>query len=661
MKQKITLMIFACLITSHLAKAQNTFPSTGAVGIGTTTPNASSILDITSINKGLLVPRMTQAQKGAIVSPATSLLVYQTDFGKGFYYYTGSAWASLGVKGLNNNIFIGQSAGEDNSTAKGNIGFGKGALKKNTSRSNLIAIGDSALYTNGVGVNSSFQANYNTAVGAKALRNNTVGAWNTAYGYMALYSNTTADYNTAFGSEALQSATYGVGNTAVGYHTLQKTNGFYNVAVGKDALNSNTSGSDNVAIGKEALFNNETRSGNIAIGSLALYSNETGVANSYEAINNVAVGFEALTDNSTGFNNTGIGYFALHRNDVGFNNTAIGSYAINSNTSGFYNVAIGDNTMVQNTTGSQNTALGHSTMVGNVTGTYNTCVGAYSGMSDALTNSTVVGNNAYVTTSNAIAVGNTSVGSIKGQVGFTTFSDARIKKNVIENVPGLSFINELRPVTYHYDIHKQNEMLGVKDNGDWAGKYDIEQVTFTGFLAQEVDAAAKKLGYDFSGIDKSENLLGLRYAEFTVPLVKAVQELDGKNQVLENENSLLKNKMIALENTVAEMKNCIESLCNNTPLKSGSTVSPKTKNSLQVNPNPSVGKINVAYSLEIPSVNSLLKVTNENGKLLKSVPLNNTSTGNIEINMDNYANGKYLLQLISNNNEVLTQSFIINK
>src|SRR5262249_41625375 len=68
---------------------------TGSVGIGTTTPDASSLLEIRSTSKGVLVPRMTQAQRNAIVTPATGLLVYQTNKTPGFYYYNGSSWSSV--------------------------------------------------------------------------------------------------------------------------------------------------------------------------------------------------------------------------------------------------------------------------------------------------------------------------------------------------------------------------------------------------------------------------------------------------------------------------------------------------------------------------------------------------------------------------------------
>src|SRR6187402_2149566 len=67
------------------------------VGIGTTSPDASSMLDLTSIAKGFLAPRMSSAQRTAIETPATGLLVYQTDLTAGFYYYNGTAWVAYGA------------------------------------------------------------------------------------------------------------------------------------------------------------------------------------------------------------------------------------------------------------------------------------------------------------------------------------------------------------------------------------------------------------------------------------------------------------------------------------------------------------------------------------------------------------------------------------
>jgi hypothetical protein len=70
-----------------------------------------------------------------------------------------------------------------------------------------------------------------------------------------------------------------------------------------------------------------------------------------------------------------------------------------------------------------------------------------------------------------------------------------------------------------------------KDTANWQGKYDIEKERMTGFLAQDVEEAARQSGYDFSGLVKPKNendLYSLRYSDFVVPLVKAAQELSQK-------------------------------------------------------------------------------------------------------------------------------------
>lgn len=61
--------------------------------LGATTPDNSAMLDIVSTNKGLLIPRMGLANRPA--SPATGLLIYQTDNTPGFYYYNGTAWVAV--------------------------------------------------------------------------------------------------------------------------------------------------------------------------------------------------------------------------------------------------------------------------------------------------------------------------------------------------------------------------------------------------------------------------------------------------------------------------------------------------------------------------------------------------------------------------------------
>jgi hypothetical protein len=90
--------------TATAAQAQNN------VGVGTTTPDASAVLDASSTTQGMLVPRMTSTQRLAVKDPATNkpatgLLVYQTDAPAGFYFYNGTAWTSLSGGGSTSTFY----------------------------------------------------------------------------------------------------------------------------------------------------------------------------------------------------------------------------------------------------------------------------------------------------------------------------------------------------------------------------------------------------------------------------------------------------------------------------------------------------------------------------------------------------------------------------
>ncbi len=83
----ITLMLFTAL-------------SYAQVGINTNTPDTSSALEIESTTGGILIPRMTEIQRDAIVSPASGLMIYQTNETSGFYFYNGTLWTKIdGVAG----------------------------------------------------------------------------------------------------------------------------------------------------------------------------------------------------------------------------------------------------------------------------------------------------------------------------------------------------------------------------------------------------------------------------------------------------------------------------------------------------------------------------------------------------------------------------------
>ena len=84
MKSNLLNCIALLLLTCNQLIAQNTFPASGNVGIGTASPVSSALLEIRSTSQGMLVPRMTKAQRDVIVAPVKGLLIFQTNSTKGF-------------------------------------------------------------------------------------------------------------------------------------------------------------------------------------------------------------------------------------------------------------------------------------------------------------------------------------------------------------------------------------------------------------------------------------------------------------------------------------------------------------------------------------------------------------------------------------------------
>jgi len=187
-----------------------------------------------------------------------------------------------------------------------------------------------------------------------------------------------------------------------------------------------------------------------------------------------------------------------------------------------------------NVTGSGNTAVGSGAFAANFLvdgdlGNDNTAIGDSADMSTTgLNNAMVLGAGAIVDASNKVRIGNTAVTVIEGQVPFTTPSDGRFKFNIREDVKGLDFILKLRPVTYQFNTKMQdNFMRGVMSEGTPVAYDEAMMVRRTGFIAQEVEKAAKMTGYDFDGLKiprTEKEYYSLSYASFVVPLVKAVQE-----------------------------------------------------------------------------------------------------------------------------------------
>ncbi len=121
---KKNLIIVGLFLTSQM------FAQTG---IGTTAPNASAKLEIASTDKGLLIPRMTSAQRGLISLPANGLLVYQTDGVIGFYVNSGTS-ASPSWLRINTDW---TKSGNDISFTTGNVSLSGNLAGGNSSSSNI--------------------------------------------------------------------------------------------------------------------------------------------------------------------------------------------------------------------------------------------------------------------------------------------------------------------------------------------------------------------------------------------------------------------------------------------------------------------------------------------------------------------------------------------
>lgn len=227
-------------------------------------------------------------------------------------------------------------------------------------------------------------------------------------------------------------------NTAVGASALVINTGTYNCAVGYQALSGNTSGNENASVGWLSLNANTTGSYSTALGAAALFQNTTGS-------NNTAIGDRSLFSNTTASSNTAVGYQAGYT-ATGAGNTLIGMQSAQPLTTGSYNTMLGfytGNGSVNTTTGSYNILIGAGA---------NTNAGGDS-------NSITIGNNNSTggTTGKGSSTGfiNPNGGGVYQGNNSTTWSvtsDQRLKKNIVDNTVGLTAINGIKVRNFEYRL-----------------------------------------------------------------------------------------------------------------------------------------------------------------------------------------------------------------
>jgi hypothetical protein len=394
-----------------------------AVNNAGSAPHASAMLDVSSTNKGLLIPGVSLtniASASPVTSPANGLLIWNTNSlvtggsGIGFYYWDGARWQSLlsdntgwrvaGNAGTNPAIhFIGTTDNQPLLFKVNNFHAGKIDPPMNN-----LFLGTGA----GISI-SGANAKRNTFVGDSAGYNNTTISNNSFFGYRAGHENINGFGNSFFGSQAGSKLVTGNYNSFFGHNAGRDNIGTGNSFFGDNAGLANF-GSNNSIFGRSAGSNNLNGTQNSFFGSSAGDFGTTGSRNAF-------FGYSAGALNE-GDKNNFMGYNCGLFNDLGHHNNFLGSYAGWQNNNGNFNVYVGDSSGFLSG-GSFNTLLGSRTNTGSTFGI------------STVSNSTAIGYLAQVDADNSVVLGaingvNGAATDIKVGIG-TTAPDYKL--HVVNN------------------------------------------------------------------------------------------------------------------------------------------------------------------------------------------------------------------------------------
>lgn len=580
----------------------NTGTTNGVNFLGTTDAQ-----DIDIRTNNVLRARLTQKSQLEILNSGASIFIGEQagendDLSANQNIYIGHQAGFSSTVGYNN-VAIGYHSGENLTTARLNTFVGHQSGQANTTGISNIFIGSSAGLVNTTGLQNTYiggfsgsnnisggqntfigfqsgwfnTASGNTFMGTQSGARNTTGDANCYLGYFSGYNNTTARRNVYLGYESGRDGMTGNDNVYLGYRSARYATSSQNVAIGFESMGGRNAGGarnffSSVAIGYRSMVSAETGSQNVAVGHRTLEENASS--------NNTAIGFQAMRDNTRSNANTALGSSALgimsfdnggsiyngYNTAIGFNalnqnqpttnnnanyNTALGARALEDNTQGIGNTATGYRATRYLTTGDYNISMGYETGEALTIGNRNTIIGYHANMSaGTFSNAMALGADAVTDGNNRVRIGATTVTSIGGQVGWTTFSDKRFKKDINDNdIVGLDFIMKLKPVSYRYNVSNIDKFHQVSDSVLSTRDYSsIKNKRFVGLMAQDVAEVAQDVGFiSFSGVDEPSDsdygTYGIRYAEFVIPLIKAVQEQQIQIEILKEQNELLLEKI----------------------------------------------------------------------------------------------------------------------
>lgn len=425
-----------------------------------------------------------------------------------------------------------------------------------------------------------------TAIGTSAGKECTTTSGSTFIGAQAGRLSTTSNYVTAIGSQAGYSG--GDSGTYIGAESGENATGTANVCVGAKSGRQLTTGDRNILIGNYAGSNGDAPVNGIQTGSnnIVLQTEQGVTSDAVDTSQNVFIGSglgklsfgdpttqgkNVVIGHDAGSEAVGVGQNVIIGKDAA--KTAdgcsmavvigVGAAALSTNlgsstiVGGFAGQNAGNATFTANsaffghlaggvTTGNKNTCIGYRAGSRLTTGRENLLLGAYAGSNgDSDTGAMLTGNNNIVLASgdfdwsdimsdvsNTVVIGSSTQTQIYAGVNtITALSDKRDKKDVKEISAGLDFIKDLKPVDFIWDERKES------------GKRDIKDC---GFLAQDLKEAEDKHGVaDHLRLvdDKNPEKLLATYGRLLPVMVKAMQEMSNKIELLESKVESLESKL----------------------------------------------------------------------------------------------------------------------
>ena len=511
------------------------------VGINTdnSAPDPSAMLDVQSIDKGMLVPRMSSAQRTIISNAATGLLVFDLDT-ETFWFYDDNGWTELISGNVNtltdddNDTKIQVEKNTDEDVIRFDVaGTESLTISKNPNGITLVHLPSSGANSTVYGAETAWNLSgqYNSIFGKYAGMDLTTGTSNSLVGTFAGTKISVGSRNSIFGRSAGSEITTGNANSIFGYLSGDElTTGSLNAMIGTEAGRFNIVGNRNTMVGIRSGHISEG-SGNIYIGYESGYFEKTDdklyIENSRDSFPLIYGEFDndlvrvngdlevtgdfpvntilADEDNDTKiqveesvdediirFDISGEERFSISKNVNGVTlvqlptdstyNTIFGHDA-GLNVSGYDNSFFGRLTGISTSTGARNTFVGSQTGVYNSTGSRNSMVGFASGFD--------------MTTGN----GNSFFGA------FTGFDNQAGSRNVLVG----SFAGA-------YNVTgNDNTMLGVGAGENSQGSRNI----FIGSFAGQNEISNDKLY-----IQNSNSTDPLIYGEFDNDLLKINGDLE---------------------------------------------------------------------------------------------------------------------------------------